>query len=388
MINIRVEAGSLNKKQVTGVGYYTKRLIYALEAIDDVHVSTFTLESHQEDVSTKQPEPVPNHRVPRSQKLYRKLHQFGLASPVDKKLPLVDVTIFPDFAVWPTRRSKQSAVVIHDLTFIKHPRYMRARTIGGLRLPVTTWYLSSVVRRAVKDADFVITVSKSIKEDLMSLLGVKSDKIIVTPIPTSDDFLLQAKHTRSKEDLRQKYAIPTTNYILSVGTIEPRKNQLATLHAYLELPREFRRLYSLVFAGGYGWGSEHFLTEVEHAKRSGENVVLTGYYDFEDSYGLYHHSSLFTAASHYEGFGMPLMEAMSAGTPLLVADIPVFHEVAGSAAIYVNTADSQSYAKNIKSLLEDSGLRNRHIKRGLRRKDTYSWQINAKTLVEHFSQHS
>lgn len=368
---------------MTGIGYYTLCLIRALETIDDISISVFTLGSS--DRLSRQLEPIAVHSANRNQKLYRKLHQFGLAVPFDKNLPHTDITIFPDFAAWPTHTSRRSAVVIHDLTFIKHPEYMRARTLGKkLRLPVTTWYLSSVVRRAVKDVDFIITVSNSIKADLISLLNIDPKKIIVTPIPPSDDFLSLENRTTTKEALRQKYAIPTDKYILSVGTIEPRKNQQATLRAYLKLPKKLRSIYTLVFAGGYGWNSDDFLSEVEKAKHAGENIVTTGYFDFEDSYDLYHYASLFTAASFYEGFGMPLMEAMAAGTPLLVADIPVFREVAENAAVYTNVSDPYKYASSIELLLSNPTLRSRLVEYGSARKNIYSWHKNAENIVKYF----
>lgn len=386
-MNIRIEVGSLNKQQVTGVGYYTLGLVNALKTLKDVHVDTFLLGTRdKENDSIDHLKKLSVHRVPLNEKIYRKLHQFGLAPVFDGKMLPADITIFPDFAAWPMRRSKLCAVVIHDLTFIKHPEYMRARKFLGVRLPVTTWYLSNVVRHAAKKADIIITVSYSIKEDISSLLGVDPEKIIVTPIPASNIFLNPAKHGMSKKNLCQKYTISTPDYILSVGTIEPRKNQLATLRAYLQLPLQDRSRYSLVFAGSYGWDCNIFLDEFKKAKEAGENLILTGYFDFKDSYSLYHHASLFTSASHYEGFGMPLMEAMAAGTPLIVADIPVFHEVAEDAAIYVAVNKPKDYARNIETLLHNPSRRQYLINQGYRRKNIYSWQQNATLLTKYIYQ--
>ena len=384
-MNIRIEVGSLNRKEITGVGYYTLGLIQALEKINNVHIDAFLLRSPAgKDLPVTQSETLSIYEIPTSQKTYRKLHQFGLASVFDTKMPPADVTIFPDFALWPTSNSKINAVIIHDLTFIKHPEYMRSRSFARFHIPVTTWYLSNVVRRAVKKADFIITVSNSIKEDLISLLNVDPSRIIVTPIPPSDDFINPVKHHLNKKELYQKYDISTPYYILSVGTIEPRKNQLSILRAYLQLPKEDRSKYSLVFAGGYGWSNYIFLEEFKKAKNIGENVILTGYFDSKDSYSLYKYASLFTAASHYEGFGMPIMEAIATGTPPLLANIPIFKEVAGDAAMYVDVSKPKIYSRSMEQLLHDHKLRKHLINQGSDRKYIYNWQDNAITLMNHF----
>lgn len=389
LLSVRIEAGSLTTDNVTGVGYYTASLVEAMSRLPHVAVDVFTLGTQEVTLSkhlggagVRSVYHVPSL----NRRLYRKLFQYFVAPPCDTTLPPVDVTIYPDFALWPTVHSTLSGVVIHDLTFIKYPEYMRARKIGPVSLPVTTWYLASVVRKSVRRADFVVTVSESTKAELIALLGVDKEKILVTPIPPRENFKLQAQNPCSREEILKKYRIETPDYILSVGTLEPRKNYTALLNAYLQLPDTTRARYTLVIAGGEGWGCEETLGAIREAQHRGEHVVLTGYFDTKDGYNLYAHATLFSSASHYEGFGMPLLEALYAGTPLVVADIPVFREVAGGAARYVDTSDTAQYSATLLDTLSDKGLRGHLSSLGKKRLSMFSWERNAsaiETLCRH-----
>lgn len=375
-MKIRVEAESILRDSITGVGYYTKSLIESLKAADNINVDSFTLPTKTTKNSFKV---TTISGLPR--RLYVKLNQFGLAPSFDTKLAPVDLTIFPDFALWPTRKSKINAVVIHDLTFLKYPEYMRVRSIGPIKLPVTTWYLSSVTKNALRKSNLIITVSNNTKDELVSTFGVAAEKIITTEIPPSNEFIAQKNTAIAKRDLLKKYSIPTEKYILSVGTIEPRKNQVATLRAYLQLPDNIRSSHSLVFAGGAGWSSDVFLNEFKKAKLSGENVVLTGYFDQNDSYGLYDNASLFTSASYYEGFGMPVLEAATTQTPTVLSDIPVFREITNDKSIYIEPSDTEAYSEALRIVLTDSAMRKKNIVAGSINIRRYSWEENSKRII-------
>lgn len=373
-MKIRIEASSLLKSSITGVGYYTRSLVDNLKKREDVSVESFTL-------SVKNTSPQIRTVKGFSRQIYVKLNQFKIAPKFDSQLNEVDLTIFPDFALWPTSKSLFNAVVIHDLTYMKYPEYMRMRSIGPIKIPVTSWYLSSVVKTAVKKADFIITVSETSKKDIIKHFNINEDKIIVTEIPPSDTFLGPQSTFTDKSSLLKKYSIPTNNYILSVGTIEPRKNQLATLNAYLLLPTEIREKYSLVFAGGAGWSSDSFLTELTIAQKNNENIVLTGYFNDDDRESLFKHATLFTSASHYEGFGMPVLEAMKAKIATVLSDIPVYQEITNGSSLYINPADSQEYAAKIALLLKNPDLRNKYITSGKLSLSRYSWESNIDRII-------
>jgi alpha-1,3-rhamnosyl/mannosyltransferase len=248
-LSVRIEVGSLNADKVTGVGYYTASLIESMSCLPRTKVDVFNLGAKKAPLSTYL-DITPIHAaysVPSlSRRLYRKLFQYVIAPPCDATLPPVDVTIFPDFALWPTIHSTLSGVVVHDLTFIKYPQYMRSRSFGPISLPVTTWYLASAVPKSVRRADFILTVSESIKSELIEIFGVDEKKILVTTISPREDFKLQSESLCPKDVLCKKYNIQTSDYILSVGTLEPRKNHLALLNAYLQLPTDARSRYTLV----------------------------------------------------------------------------------------------------------------------------------------------
>ena len=373
-MRIRIESGSLLRTSIPGVGYYTKSLIAALSKIPNISIESIALPATQKDPSIITIDGI-NHRV------YTKLNQFKIAPYFDAKLTPVDLTIFPDFSLWPTKKSRIKAAVVHDLTYKKYPEYMRTRTFGPIKIPVTTWYLSSVVKRAVRKADFVITVSNSTKDDLLASFKLSSDKIVVTEVPPSEDFTAQKQLAVDASHLLKKYSIPTRYYILSVGTIEPRKNQLATLRAYLLLPTTLRSRYSLVFAGVSGWSNDVFLKELRKAQDAGENIVMTGYFSQNDAYALYSHATIFTSASHYEGFGMPVLEAMVAGTPTILSDIPIYREVSDNASLFINQNHPEQYAQAIIETIENKDLRTKLIHDGYKNVRRYSWQANATRII-------
>lgn len=382
-MKIRIEAGALTRKEITGVGYYTRGITTALSSLPGAHVDAFTL--NNSPIKHLRPSETLSLSYPRSLPLrvYRKLAQFYLAPPFDSSLDPVDVTLFPDFAVWPTQKSGLRGVVIHDLTFMEYPDFLAKRKVLGIRLPVTYWYLSQIVGYSVRHADFIVTVSSSVKNELVETYGLNPDSIIVTPIPPHDEFLSQANNLLTKSFILDTYKIKTPHYILCVGTIEPRKNHLATLHAYLKLPLDLRQKYSLVFAGSVGWSSDETIKEIKHAQTQGENIVITGYFDMSHSYALYHHASLFTSASHYEGFGMPLMESIAAQTPMVLSDIPIYREVADDAALYIHVDNPEAYADAIAATLTDRQLRKKLIAKGEARLSAYSWKMNAQLIVSH-----
>lgn len=375
-MKVRIESSSTIRSSLSGVGNYTRLLGSSLKDLDDVMVEEISLPG--EDAPPHSPvKIIKGIRL----RLYRKLNQFGIAPAFDRLLDPVDLTIFPDFALWPTRKSRLNAVVIHDLTYLKYPEYLRVRTIGPFKLPVTRMYLSSVTKRSIYKASFVITVSQTVRQDIQDHFAIPPEKIVVTEIPP-----VHKKNSIRKSSLRKKYAIPTEDYILCVGTIEPRKDQLSTLTAYLGLPKHIRQRYALVFAGGAGWSSDALLKDIKSAQAQGENVVLTGYFDSEDSSALYSHATLFTLASHYEGFGMPVLEAMAAKTPTLVSNIPVFREVCGDASLFVNPKDVKDYTGSMLQLLQDAALRDLLVTRGIANIKKYSWSQNAQRIVNKASE--
>lgn len=363
-MRIRVEISGLATAQTSGVGNYTRQLTEALVEQAAVYGAYF-------DFLSRQPKPKINENVHLERnpyiplRVYAKLNSHGLAIPFDLLKSSVDLTIHPNFAYWPTIRSGLVATVIHDLTYIYYPELVEP---GNLR------HLRRIVGRSLSKSDFIITVSEAVKSELVSELGVDPNKCIATPIPPADEFY----SPDPERDVHRKYSLPTEKYILFVSNLEPRKNLINIVRAYRLLPEAIRKEYSLVVAGGRGWNFEETQAEIDKPLDVG-NISQVGFVDQADLPTLFHKASLFTMVSLYEGFGMPILESLAAGTPVIAGDVPVLRESGGDAVRYADPRDPTQLAEVIEDMLinpdpDFESKAKQHLSR-------FSWTDNAKKII-------
>lgn len=369
-MKIRVEVSSLANANLSGVAHYTKRLTEALDNLPgtQVQASYFNFLNRQvtPKVTTQQPLDK-NTLLPL--RIYAKLQSYGIAPAFDIFKKQSDLTIFPNFATWSTFHSRLRSTVIHDLTYLYFPEVVEAKNLAHLR---------RVVPRSISKADFIITVSEAVKAELVKEFQLSPGKCIVTPIPPEASFALP-----NTNEVHKKYRIPTQKYIYFIGTLEPRKNLPTLIAAYHLLPQAIRDEYSLVMAGGKGWKTEKSQAAIDDAIKAGEKVVHIGYIDQIDSSALFQKASLFVMPSTYEGFGMPILEAMASHTPVLASDIPVLRETGDNAALYAQPDSPADFADKIETILTSphlvTDLNNKarvHLKK-------LSWEDNAKRIVDH-----
>jgi len=363
-MKIRFESSSARSSKKTGVGYYADRLVASMRKIEGAEV----VESQFNFLGRQLPKGTNVESINFPQKIYAKLAYYGIAFPFDLTLRKTDVTIFPNYALWPTIKSKKNVVTIHDLSFLKYPDVVEAKNLA---------YLQRIVPYAVKNADLILTVSESVKHELIEEYSVEGSRIHVTPIPPTESYFVP-----SNRDVHTRYSIPTKKYILFASTIEPRKNLGALLDAYGLLPKDLRDTYSLVIAGGVGWNSEDIQNKLASMRKKHKNIVQTGYYDQADAAALYQQASVFVMPSFYEGFGMPLLEAMAGGTPTIASDIPVLREVGGDASIYFPPDNPGTLASHLTQIMTDSRLSKTQVRLGDANVKRYSWDIVAKELYE------
>jgi glycosyltransferase involved in cell wall biosynthesis len=370
-LKVRIEAGPIATPNPSGVGRYAQLLVNALGETKDVSLKAmyFNFLNRQPDptlpdTATREKNPLIPLRV------YAKAQSHHLAPAFDVLLPKVDLTIFTNFATWPTIKSRLRATVVHDLTYIHYPETVEAGNLAHLR---------RVVPRTVQDSDIIITISEAVKNELMQTLSVPEDKIILTPIPPADIYF-----KAPNSDVRTKYAIPTKEYILFLGTMEPRKDADTLISAYLLLPKSVRRSTSLILAGGKGWGTEKTQKRLAALQAKGENVRHIGYIDQDDAPSLYRSAALYVMPSLYEGFGMPILEAMASKTPILASDIPVLKEVGGMVIRYASVGSPESFSVEMKDML--STPRSVLIKGYKKNLSRFSWQQNVSRIVEKSNQ--
>ncbi len=282
----------------------------------------------------------------------------------------VDVFFSPAHEVPLATGTAKVVTTVHDVVFAKYPKlYSRVQNFRQ-RL---------AVRYAVRAASKLLAVSAATKRDLVELFKASSDNVVVTHLaPTigtrpSDDQVLEVLN---------KYSLEKEKYILYVGRIEEKKNVGTLVEAFRQYKEsadesDQRRL---VLVGGMGFGGGEIL---DGARGLGSaKPVHLGYVPAEDIAALYAGALAFVFPSHDEGFGLPILDAMKMGTPTLVSDIPVFHEVAGSAAEYASPKDPTAFALKITDLVGSAELRSSLSLRGLAQAEKYSWKETARLTWE------
>jgi alpha-1,3-rhamnosyl/mannosyltransferase len=222
-----------------------------------------------------------------------------------------------------------------------------------------------------KQAAHIITVSEFQRQEIIDLLDVKTEKISVVYLGVEPKFKVYSE-AACKATL-DKYNLQYKHYSLVVSTIEPRKNSLRLLEAFESLPKEVRLSYPLVIVGDKGWRSADIHKRITQLVKKEEAMHL-GYVDEQDIPMLYSAALVFLYPSLYEGFGLPILEAMASGTTVLSSNRTSMPEVAGKACLLVDPYSVQEISDGWQRLLEDKVLRTKLVDAGLKRSKMFSWQ--------------
>ena len=276
--------------------------------------------------------------------------------------PKADVTHFFNYIV-PPRIKGKVLTTIHDLTYVRYPETMNERGLAFLR---------SDLKRSVDRCDRIIANSEFVKGEIMSHFGVDADLIrVISPDAQIAETTLAPAYLKEKWDLDE-------GYILFVGNIEPRKNLMRLIEAYRRLRDEAGIRQKLVLAGGSGWKSEEIRAEAEKT----EGCLMTGYVSADEKALLYKCAGAMAYVSLYEGFGMPVLEAMNYDVPVVCSNTASLPEVAGSAARFVRAEDAVSIADGLYEVLTDEALRGKMRALGRENVKRYSWDLSAKKLKD------
>jgi glycosyltransferase involved in cell wall biosynthesis len=241
-------------------------------------------------------------------------------------------------------------------------------------LKETVEHANEWVKFAVKQADRIITVSHNTRKDLLTLFDTDEDKIRVIYEGVSSDYH-PIRDPDLLERLRRKYALPE-KFILFVGTIEPRKNLVRLLEAFNKFKKNKSAAYRLVIAGGKGWLYDDVFETVEKLELQ-QDVIFTGYIPESELPLMYNLSDLFIYPSLYEGFGLPLLEAMACGIPVISSRVSSVPEVAGNAALLIDPYDSDELTEAMSCVLEDRQVKERMIENGLMQTKEFTWEKTA-----------
>jgi glycosyltransferase involved in cell wall biosynthesis len=261
---------------------------------------------------------------------------------------------------------------IHDLSFEHLPETFKRRSRVQLRL---------TVRATARRAAHVIASSEYTRRDLIETYGLDPLRVTAIPLAVSPRFR-PVEAEGELERVRKRYGIEG-EYVLAVGSIQPRKNLARLVRAYSALRRERGRsnLPQLVLVGKKAWLYGDTLTAIEEEKL-GDSVVLTGYVSEGDLPALYTGARCFAYPSFYEGFGLPPLEAMSCGAPVLTGNLTSLPEVVGDAGLMVDPFDTGALAEGLARLIDDDALRASLRERGLTRARRFDWRDTARMTLQ------
>jgi glycosyltransferase involved in cell wall biosynthesis len=264
---------------------------------------------------------------------------------------------------------KRLVVTIYDVSFVTHPEFHLEANIA---------HCLAGTRQAIARADAILAISEHTRRDLVERMGAPPDRVVVTPL-APPPALARVTAAPELEGIRRRYALPE-RFVLFVGTMEPRKNIARLIEAYAALPARLQRDTGLILAGGKGWLSDSLHEQV--ARRGlGDRVQFIGYVRPDDMAGLYSLATVFAYPSLYEGFGLPVLEAMACGTPVLTSNVSALPEVAGDAALLVSPTDVGEIAEGLTQMLEDAGLAAKLAARGLEWTTHFSWDRCARDTL-------
>jgi glycosyltransferase involved in cell wall biosynthesis len=280
-------------------------------------------------------------------------------------------TLFP--AHCPRKGFKKQVCIFHDLVFARYPQTQGKKF---------SYYYLTRTANAVKNCQKLFCISHSTKKDLVSYFHIDKDKIEIIS-PAVDEKIFYPR--RKDECLRvcKKYKIDKP-YLLAVGTLEPRKNLESLINAFMMLPLVLQNKYQLVLTGMSGWHNENLMEKIEEMSNFGARIIKTGYVSDYELSCLYSGAAAFIYPSFYEGFGLPSIEAMACGVPVISADTSSFPEVVGQAGILINPKKTEELTRAIRQILSDQALRKKLIKKGFSQVHRFSWPRSAKKAIEIF----
>ncbi len=349
-----------------GNEFFCENLINALGRIDkEVKYSVYV-----NDLSRAQMriEPIPNIRL---QNLYSNSIWIQRAFILPFLAWQEDVDILHVPFVIPPLSSSRLIVTIHDLAFERYPETFDH--VDCLRM-------KTLVPWSAKRADQIITVSEHARKDIIEIYGVSERKVKIVPNAVDSRFFKPLRDKIYLDEIQTRYQLPQF-FLLFLGTIQPRKNLVRLIQAFDKLSKERNVPHHLVNAGRRGWKAEEVFSAAKSAT-SKERIHFLGPIRYEDLPALYNLAHVFVFPSLFEGFGLPPLEAMACGTPVVTSQTSSLPEVIGSAGIFVNPYDLNSIAEGIEKVILNKELREELSSRGRNRALKFNWQNSAEKMLK------
>jgi len=287
----------------------------------------------------------------------------------------MDAFFMPNINFCSLSKKTKLILTIHDLSFELFPENFSWKS--------RIWHFLINPRKLCQKADKIIAVSSSTKSDICTFYKINPEKIEVIHSSVSDEFRIINRNESKMIEVKEKYKLPY-NFILYLGTMEPRKNIIGIIRAY----NHFRSLkngeldkYKLVIAGAKGWKENGISREIKKSPFK-EDILAIGFIEVENKPYLYNLASLFVYPSFFEGFGFPPLEAMKCAVPVIVSGVSSLPEIVGNAGILIDPEKPDEISKAMQEILLNKDFKNKLREKGLKKAKDFDWNISAEKFLD------
>jgi alpha-1,3-rhamnosyl/mannosyltransferase len=359
-----------------GIGQYTYHLIKALARVGPVHEYvvmyprlTRSLRMREAPIFAEKCVRVVSEGRFRALRL-RVQRKLGIGTPVERSIGSFDVYHATNYVFTHAVKRARRVVTIHDMTVVLFPEWHPRARVKSMTYEIA---------RSLEIADHILADSAATRDDIIKHFSVRSERISVIPLAADESF--RPLPAAEIQQVLSAWGLVPDGYLLFMGTIEPRKNLPRLLQA-VELAGS--RIGPLVIVGADGWGSDEVARHVEKLQRAGSLSYL-GYVPDNVRPALINGARAFVYPSLYEGFGLPVLEAMACGVPVLASNVTSLPEVVGNAGLLIDPCDVDVIARGMVRLWQDEALRDELSVRGLERARGFSWERTASQTLSAYA---
>lgn len=281
--------------------------------------------------------------------------------------------IFPRFVDMPLAFSKSAGLVIFDLSYELYREYSDEGNAD---------FLSKAVKRSIKNAGKIIAISHNARKELIDFYGLDDSRVVVAT-PATDPSLFYRRSDNEITEVKRKYGIKG-DYILALSNLEPRKNLGSLIEAYCQLPKKITDKTALLLVGVSGWKTDELFKDIIKRVNEGYNIIRPSEYVLDmDKPAIISGSKMLVYPSHYEGFGMPPLEALACGVPVITADNSSLPEVVGTAGALIPSDNVKKLSDQMKYYIENiEALTKKSIIQGPLQAYKFSWSESAKVFLK------
>ena len=348
---------------LTGIGQYTYHLAKGLQKFEDLELNMFYANGWSTEVRDKPIKQIRNIKlllkkfVPKTYEISRYIQQSYFNERSFTKVK--GIYHEPNFLAFDY--AGPLVLTVHDLSWIRYPEMHPADRVRNM---------NKHFQKSMERASMIITDSQAIKHEIMDMFGVADTRI--KSIPLGVETLFRPLNEEESKPVLLQHGLSHRKYILAVGTLEPRKNLSSVLLAYMQLPTNIRKHYPLVLVGMSGWHTSALEKQMAPLVAAGE-IRQLGYLEREDLAVVIAGALTLVYPSIYEGFGLPPLEAMTCGIPVIASNVSSLPEVVGDSGLLVNPHDIDDISKAMETMITAPDIRARSAQKALARSAEFSW---------------